>query len=320
MLDAELWGTLSMGSTRFALEEWFDTPCVLEIDDPRWETRLPDPLLSGDWFCRQSQPTRSRYCLARTCAGLAMGIAMETLLSVALKRYVTTQAPDPWERFRIRAELEEESRHSEMFCRFISRVGESWPGLPEVQLDRQLIRWAWEGWLEAAVRKPELLFMLVLCAEDPITTLQTWYLEGDGAHRHPLLGTLYRAHLGDEVGHVSYAEDTLGRHLRAVDRERRNRVRYLAPVAAVRAARHLIWPPKSLMKAFGVPDAALADPQAVRAGEELVSLALGPLFRRFLELEVISERTAPLWRSIRPRARADTGTSQWQRSAIGGTP
>jgi P-aminobenzoate N-oxygenase AurF len=317
MFDAEVGGVHRTGSTRLTLEKRLEAPRVLDVDDPRWEVRLPDPLIGGRWFCSQPQTTRSRYCLARICAGMAIGIAMETTLSVALNRYLDYQPLDRGERGQIGTELEDESRHSEMFGRFISRVNDSWPGLPEVQLDPQLIGLAWERWLEAAVRKPELLFMLVLCVEEPITTLQTWYLEGQAAHQHPVLGALYQAHLGDEVGHVSYAEEALGRRLRVVGRERRNRLRYLAPVAAMRAARHLIWPPASLVEAFRVPDAALADPQAVRAGEELVSLALSPLITRFRALEVISERTAPLWQSITARAQADTPGSQWQRGRTG---
>lgn len=317
----DLWGTPEVGEPRGGA--WRERSAAwpeLDVEDPRWQTRLADPLLAGEWFGSLPPATRSRYCLTRTCADLATGIALENRLSVALSRYLRTQPLDWSEESWIRSELEEEARHSEMFRGFLAQVSASGLPLPDPGVDQRLVGRAWERWLEAAVSRPELLFMLVLCGEGPITTLQTWYLQADEACQHPRLRSLYREHLGDEVGHVGYAREALARHLQAADRQRRNRVLYLAPVAAARAAQQLVWAPESVVHAFEVPKAALVDERVVRAGQELVRMTLDPMLAWCLESGVISERTAPLWQSLRAGAGPEPSESDWRRGGAGRMP
>jgi hypothetical protein len=206
--------------------------------DPGWDVDLPTPL--GAVIPER----RCRGLLAKSlaCHLMATGIAFERELQAGLCDHLARLDPGSAEYEYIHHEMIEESRHSQMFGRFLSL-------LPDVPRDDGLVSatLAAIDLSEAARNHPELLFLAALAGEEPIDRLQRLLIRSNELPE--LLHQISRTHVREEARHMAYARWALRTKLPTVGPKRRRRLELLAPSLLLDTGWLMIVPPPAVLEA-----------------------------------------------------------------------
>ncbi|MGZ4722768.1 MAG: diiron oxygenase [Ilumatobacteraceae bacterium] len=236
---------------------WDEPDHAIRLDDARWVGMFPNPMIGTPWYESLPAELQHRLGLAVNCGYLARGIDFERGLQAGLLAYAARGDLVPGEFEFLHHEVIEESRHSQMFARFIAGAADAWGGAGGDNLGR-LVRDTMElkypvglGTDEAAV-----LFVLCLIGEDTLDVVQRTYLRQPIAGQHPLAHDVFRLHVNDEARHLQYARYALERQL---EPRRHRQLQLLIPHLVRRWLVEFVATPQAIREHFEIPDSLFRD-------------------------------------------------------------
>ncbi len=243
--------------------EWDGPDMEISPEDPRFHLWSFDPLATTEWYRSQPPEIQSRVALHRIAAAMRIGWEFENVLQRGLLVYafwLPNQRPE----FRyVHHEIIEESQHTMMFQEVINRSGLDVQGMPKR--------------MKAAARNvvflsrafPQLFFLFVLGGEDPVDHLQRKQLRADESH--PVIERIMRIHVTEEARHISFARQYLKRSVPRLGFLRKQALSLVAPLLFGTMARLMVFPPRHLVKTYGIPTSQVR--KALRSPESRQLLA-----------------------------------------------
>ena len=271
--------------------DWEHPDHRIDLDDPRWEKDVDDPLGATEWYRSQPQPVRARIGLHHVVCQMKIGVAFEAILSRGLLEFASA-LPNGSPEFRYAYhELIEEGQHSLMFQELVNRSGLEARGLS--RLDAFGARFV----PRLGVTFPELFFLFVLGGEAPIDHVQRRALEK--RELHPLLRLIMRIHVTEEARHLAFAKSLLAERVPRLGRMRRFQLQVRTPLVLAASARSMLVPPAELVETYAIPRAVLRrayrDYPRHRAGVIESIESVRALCRR---IGLLTPRSLPLWKAL----------------------
>jgi hypothetical protein len=149
-----------------------------------------------------------------------------------------------------------------------------------------------------ARRFPALFFVFVLGGEDPIDHVQRTALRS-GRELHPLLERIMRIHVTEEARHLSFARQYLRTVVPTLSRVQRHSIAIQAPFILATMAAVMMRPPRSLIRAYGIPKDVIATAygpdSAARAN---VQASLRKVCTLLDDLGLITPTSKRLWKAF----------------------
>ncbi|MCB9596080.1 MAG: diiron oxygenase [Sandaracinaceae bacterium] len=280
---------------------WDEPDMTFDLDDPRLELPVSDPLGATDWYRSQPAETRRRLGLHFVCAQLRVGMDFEAVLSEGLLELGRTlELEDPARRYVLH-EVIEEAQHTLMFRELILRSGLPTQGL--TGLDRL------HSYTVPKLARsfPEYFFFFVLGGEAPIDHAQREALRRRG-EVHPLIERVMRIHVTEEARHLSFAEGFLRERVPRLGRARRAFLAFRVPIILGEMSKRMLEVPGWLAREYRIPSAVRRE--AYRQGPlHDARLAAGARSVRRLVEDIgltgpVTDRLWRHWRITAPDAHA----------------
>jgi len=143
---------------------------------------------------------------------------------------------------------------------------------------------------------PALFFMFVLGGEDPVDHVQRLQLRG--GESHPVVERIMRIHVTEEARHVSFARQFLKRTVPDLGPVRRAILALWAPVLFGTMGRVMVFPPRHLRKAYGVPRRQLRRAMRSDEGRQLLRDAVAKPRKLCTELGLVGRPARALWKTM----------------------
>lgn len=249
---------LSEMSVRKAHDPYLDVPwhepeSRIEPGDPRLALDPRHPLARTQWH-RALDPSRQAQFGAEWLAqALKYAIGFEAVLSRGLLTLAQNARNRTPEYRYVMHEVVEEGRHSLMFQELIDRIDADPRPIDAVN------RWFDDRIAQTGRSFPELFFFAVLGGEIFIDQQNREQLRRPAAEVHPLVRRVMQIHVTEEARHVCFAEHYLREHLPRTGARKRAALRLLVPVLMSEPARMMLVPPRSLVRRYAIPRAALGE-------------------------------------------------------------
>ena len=270
--------------------DWDGPGMAVDPADPRFRIWSFDPLARTDWYLAQSPEVQSRVGLHRVAAAMRIGWEFENVLMRGLLEYVFW-LPSNRPQFRYsHHEIIEECQHTLMFQEFVNRTGLDVRGMPvDMKVGSRLV-------VHMSRIFPALFFMFVLGGEDPVDHVQRLQLRG--GESHPVVERIMRIHVTEEARHVSFARQFLKRTVPDLGPVRRAILALWAPVLFGTMGRVMVFPPRHLRKAYGVPRRQLRRAMRSDEGRQLLRDAVAKPRKLCTELGLVGRPARALWKTM----------------------
>ncbi|MCL2584570.1 MAG: diiron oxygenase [Streptosporangiales bacterium] len=249
--------TLSEGSVRVSFEAfkdipWDDPEYAIDPKDPRWVLPAADLLGGHEWYRALPLERQVEIGIARQANICKVGWQFENVLIKGVLDYLLDRPNgDPEFRYLMH-EVTEETHHIQMFQEFVNRTGVDVPGgATWFRVGQSLLP-------VFARIIPEVFFTGILAGEEPIDHLQKSVLRS-GYDMHPLLLRIMQIHIAEEARHISFAHEYLARRVPALPGARRMMLSLAFPVIMRVLCDVIMKPPRSFIKAYGIPDHVVKD-------------------------------------------------------------
>jgi hypothetical protein len=271
---------------------WDEPEYAIDPTDPRFELPSDSGLGATNWYRSQPAEVRARIGLHGIASNMKAGLQFESILKRGLLEYAF-ELPDHSPEFRYAYhEVIEEAQHSLMFQEFVNRSGLEVSGLTwDMKFGARRV-------IGMARRFPALFFVFVLGGEDPIDHVQRTALRS-GRELHPLLERIMRIHVTEEARHLSFARQYLRTVVPTLSRAKRHSIAIQAPFILATMAAVMMRPPRSLIRAYGIPKDVIADAygpdSAARAN---VQASLRKVRTLLDDLGLITPLSKRLWKAF----------------------
>jgi hypothetical protein len=271
---------------------WDEPEYAIDPTDPRFELPSDSGLGATNWYRSQPAEVRARIGLHGIASNMKAGLQFESILKRGLLEYAF-ELPDHSPEFRYAYhEVIEEAQHSLMFQEFVNRSGLEVSGLTwDMKFGARRV-------IGMARRFPALFFVFVLGGADPIDHVQRTALRS-GRELHPLLERIMRIHVTEEARHLSFARQYLRTVVPTLSRAKRHSIAIQAPFILATMAAVMMRPPRSLIRAYGIPKDVIADAygpdSAARAN---VQASLRKVRTLLDDLGLITPLSKRLWKAF----------------------
>jgi hypothetical protein len=271
---------------------WDEPEYAIDPTDARFELPSDSGLGATNWYRSQPAEVRARIGLHGIASNMKAGLQFESILKRGLLEYAF-ELPDHSPEFRYAYhEVIEEAQHSLMFQEFVNRSGLEVSGLTwDMKFGARRV-------IGMARRFPALFFVFVLGGEDPIDHVQRTALRS-GRELHPLLERIMRIHVTEEARHLSFARQYLRTVVPTLSRAKRHSIAIQAPFILATMAAVMMRPPRSLIRAYGIPKDVIADAygpdSAARAN---VQASLRKVRTLLDDLGLITPLSKRLWKAF----------------------
>ena len=274
----------------YADVDWDGPDMAIDPADPRFRIWSFDPLSSTAWFQAQGPELQSRIGLHRIAAAMRIGWEFENVLQRGLLEYVFW-LPSSRPQFRyIHHEIIEECQHTLMFQEFVNRTGLDIRGMPvDMKLGSRFV-------VRMSRRFPALFFLFVLGGEDPVDHVQRLQLRA--GESHPVVERIMRIHVTEEARHVSFARQYLKRSVPRLGPVRRAILSVMAPMLFGTMGRVMVFPPRHIVKAYGVPRGEMRRAMRRPESRQLLQDALAKPRKLCVELGLVSRVPRALWKMM----------------------
>jgi len=269
--------------------DWDDSKFALDVNAPRLELPVIDPLRHTDWYAAQPPEVRAAVGCHRWAACMKTGWHFENLLQRGLLRH-TFSLPNGAPEFRyLHHEIIEESQHTLMFQEFVNRTGLPVKGMPwRIKRSAELFV------IPLSKRFPALFFLFVLGGEEPVDHLQRRLLRDGGLH--PLAERIIRIHVAEEARHVSFARHYLTTEVPKLGPVRRFMLGVEAPIFLGIMARLMLMPSPHMLRKNGVPKSVVREAWRSPEGRTLLRDSVAKVRSLWEELGLVNAVNRPIWR------------------------